>query len=209
MNGSGPFLVRTLIESGGNNGKAIRHASATIVLTDRVVSSPPSQLDGVALPDYTGDMKSVYGDKLFHGSALHGIRSVLGCGPDGITAHVEPAPSPADWMRTPVRDHWIAEPMAIDCAFQLAILWCLEEHGRPCLPSGVRRYRQFREFPRNAIRIVMRTRSSSEHTVRTDIEWLDANGTVIAAMDDYASTMASSLVEAFERNQLGTSRAEI
>jgi NAD(P)-dependent dehydrogenase (short-subunit alcohol dehydrogenase family) len=207
-NGSGPFVVRTLLESGGNNGQAVRHASATIVLTDCANTSVGSQLGGDQFPSYSGDMQSVYGEKLFHGSALHGIRSVLGCGPNGIAAQVKTAPLPSEWMRKPVRGHWITEPMAIDCAFQLAILWCLEEHGRPSLPAGARRFRQFREFSREDVRVVMRTRSVSENGLRADIEWIDADGNVIAAMEDYVCTMASSLVRAFERNQLSAPPVE-
>jgi hypothetical protein len=61
-----------------------------------------------------------------------------------MTARLTNAPEPAAWMQDPIRERWTADPMVLDGAFQMAIVWCFEQTGKVCLPSYARSYRQYR-----------------------------------------------------------------
>jgi len=37
-----------------------------------------------------------------------------------------------------MRQRWLADPLALDCAFQMMILWSFERHGAGCLPCFAR-----------------------------------------------------------------------
>ena len=65
------------------------------------------------------------------------------CGPHGITASVN-ARRAAHFGCVSRSSQWLADPLALDVAFQLGIVWSQEQLGMPALPTHVRSYRQYR-----------------------------------------------------------------
>ncbi len=48
----------------------------------------------------------------------------------------------------PLRQRWLADPLVLDCSFQMMVVWSQERHGAPSLPCHIARYRQYqRSFP--------------------------------------------------------------
>jgi hypothetical protein len=134
---------------------------------------------------------------------LHGIRTVDGCDDTGIVATAKSNSAPSEWMARPLRSRWIAEPLAIDSAFQLLILWTLWKHDLGSLPTRFTSYRQYRaDFPEDGVRIEVRIASQDSQRVVADIDWLDAAGDVVARMIGYECVLAGSLTEHFARNTL-------
>jgi hypothetical protein len=83
------------------------------------------------------------------------------------------------------------------------VLWSFERSGACSLPTAVGRYRQFRRgFPAERVRIVARVTQAAERTARADIALLDAEGTLIARIDNYECVIDGSLNQAFRRNEL-------
>ncbi len=102
-----------------------------------------------------------------------------------------------------MRSHWLTDPLAIDCAFQLVVLWTREHLGANSLPTAVGQYRQFRPgFGEKAVRIVAGIRQAGDARAVADIEILDARGELIARIDSYECVVDLSLNQAFRRNQL-------
>ena len=102
-----------------------------------------------------------------------------------------------------MRKDWLSDPLALDVSFQLIILWCIEQRGAGSLPCFAGRYRQFRAaFPEKGVRIVAQVKSVSDHLVRADVDFLDADGVVVARMEDCESVISASLQKAFRRNHL-------
>ena len=186
-------------------GGDVLHADARILLAETPPAGTP-RLDwneSAAQPYAAGPVYSEA--RLFHGAALQCIDSVTACDAGGICAHVRAAPAPGEWMSSPVRSSWIADPLALDGAFQLMILWSLHAMGARSLPTGIRRYTQFaRQFPRDRLRVVARAHSTGEHGASADIEFLDEGGTLIARMEGYECVADASLDKAFMRNSLAT-----
>ncbi len=120
------------------------HSRARIVLA----ASLPEGKPAMARPElqaYRRTIEETYRpDRLFHGPDFHGIREVIGCSGDGIASVVRPAPLPTEWIRQPLRNSWLADPLALDSSFQLMILWSFERYRSGSLPVFAGRYRQYR-----------------------------------------------------------------
>ena len=81
----------------------------------------------------------------------------------------------------PLRSRWLTDPLAIDCAFQLVVLWSREHLGANSLPTAIARYRQFGPgFGDGSVRIVAEIRQASDARAVADIEILDARGDLVA-----------------------------
>jgi NAD(P)-dependent dehydrogenase (short-subunit alcohol dehydrogenase family) len=179
------------------------HARAQVRLAPRhAKASPgPAPVGLRPYPQLPGDIYS--SERLFHGADLQGIDAVEGCGETGIIGRAKAAPHPSLWIDNPLRSAWLADPLALDAAFQLAILWCQERRGAGSLPTRVATYRQFRRaFPSAGTKIVLRVTRANDHAATADIEFLDAAGDLVARMEGYECVIDPSLSDAFARNQL-------
>ena len=192
------------LTSSACDGRSILHARAEIVLATKLPEGIRSIVDLPATP-YAHPNSAIYDQaRLFHGPDLQGIEQISGCSEKGISAQVKAAPTPSTWLKQPLRNIWLTDPLAIDCAFQLMILWSFERFGSGSLPSFAGRYRQFQEnFPKNGTLIVIRVTAEKSHSASADMEFLDrTSGKLIARLEGYECVIDPSLEQAFHRNQL-------
>jgi acyl transferase domain-containing protein/NAD(P)-dependent dehydrogenase (short-subunit alcohol dehydrogenase family) len=185
------------------DGRKVIHAGGDIVLGAKAPTSEAARLNP-DLPEGIRGQAAIYGgDLLFHGPDFQGILQLQGNGESGIAASVAAAPAPKDWIKRPLRGTWITDPLAIDCAYQMMILWSWGQNDKPSLPTGVGSYRQFkRTFPKDGVRIVASIKKASRRQAVADIEFLDSKGGLIARMEDYRCIIDGSLKAAFEGNQI-------
>ena len=197
------FVVPVELTGSTGDGQSVLHVRAEIVLAAKLPKGIRSIIDIPSTP-YTGDGTIYDRERLFHGPDLQGIEQVEGCSPRGITALVKAAPKPEIWIKQPLRNIWLTDPLVIDCAFQLMILWSFERSGSGSLPSFAGRYRQFEEnFPSEGAQIVIRVTAERNHGATADIEFLDrSSGKLIARLENYECVIDPSLQKAFRRNQL-------
>jgi hypothetical protein len=183
------------------------HSRAEIVLVAALPKAPPADRPpAVGPPPYSAER--AYAEVLFHGPDLRGIERVDGMSELACTGSAQPAPSPADWFQYPLRSGWVADPLVLDASFQMMILWSRAQHDSASLPCFAGRYRQFRrQFPAEAVRVVIRVTRDDGKFARADIDYLDPDGQVIGQMQDYECVMEASLNQAFRRNQLGAVKA--
>ena len=197
-------LVPVELHSTGKDGRPILHARAEIVLASRLPEGIRS-ITELPITPYTPRNGELYNrERLFHGPDLHGITHVDSCSDKGIAAAVKGAPPPANWIRQPFRSIWLTDPLVIDSAFQLMILWSFERFGAGSLPCFAGRYRQFHEtFPREGVQVVIRVTAERLHGATADMEFLDRHtGKLIARLEEYECVIDPSLGQAFQRNQL-------
>jgi hypothetical protein len=148
-------------------------------------------------------MGALYGDYLFHGPLLQGIRRIEGCSAEGIAASAKVASAPAAWIKRPLRRRWLADPMALDCAFQLMVVWSCIQRKAASLPCYARSYRQYRtSFPAEGVHIRVSVTSSDDHRAMADIEFIDESGSLVARMEGYECIIDTSLEKAFRNNRL-------
>jgi len=183
----------------GFKGKDDRvHFSARAILTDMPPQNPPdfsSSLD-IHTKTYSRPMDEIYDAVLYQGVDLRGIREIVSCSSKGVVARLAPAPSPDRWMAEPLRSRWIGDPLVLDSAFQMAILWCYEEKGALSLPSAGTSYRQYRQqFPADGVIAVLEVQEADNRRMVGDFTFLDSQGAVVARLEGYEAVMDESLVK--------------
>jgi hypothetical protein len=199
---SGPlFEVDVEIRNGIPDGQTeMIHSRARAILTDKL-STPPqfTPPDFIDAKTYFRSLDEVYEKILFHGMALRGIKEILRYSSQGMTARIVPAPPPHQWIIDPLRSKWISDPLILDCAFQMAIIWCYEEMGVVSLPAYIASYRQYRSnFPSEGIIAEFEVREATEHKLKGDFTFLDVNNEMVARLTGYEAIMDASLSKAFK-----------
>jgi hypothetical protein len=158
---------------------------------------------------YNKNIEDIYDEILFHGFELRGIRKIVSCSTRGMVARLSAAPGPRQWMSSPLRDRWIADPLVLDSAFQMAIVldsafqmaivWCYEEKQTVSLPSSVTSYRQYRhQFPTEGVTAVLEASEITDHKMRGDFTFSDSNGEIVARLTGYQAIVDASLLKAFK-----------
>ena len=197
---NGGFEVDVEIRDGFSEGRQIVHSRAKAILGDTLPEAPSFDKSRfVDAGGYARNIGEVYDRVLFHGAQLQGIKKILSCTPEFMVAEIAPAPPPEKWMADPIRTRWIADPLVLDCAFQMAIVWTFEQKNMVCLPSFSESYRQYRRrFPSGPVTAVLEIKDATDRKVRGDFTFLDENDTVVARLTGYEALMDPSLFKAFK-----------
>jgi len=194
--------VRMTSQSGHGSGREVLHAQADVLLTtDNLPAAPePAVVD---IPG--GGFADAYSlGVLFHGAALHGIERVEGIAERGVAAVLKAASAPIKWMTHPLRGTWIADPLALDSAFQMMILWSTAHRGAPSLPSALGSYRQFVSvFPKGGCRAVIAVALGISAIAVATIQFFDRQGNLLASAEGCEFVMDAALRDAFRLNRLG------
>ena len=183
-------------------GREILHAQADVLLTTDNLPAAPEP----AVVDIRG---GGYADAyalgvLFHGAALHGIERVEGIAEWGVAAVLKAASAPIKWMTHPLRGTWIADPLVLDSAFQMMILWSTAHRGAPSLPSTLKSYRQFvAVFPKGGCRAVIAVALGISAIAVATIQFFDRQGNLLASAEGCEFVMDAKLRDAFRLNRLG------
>jgi NAD(P)-dependent dehydrogenase (short-subunit alcohol dehydrogenase family) len=200
------FLVPVELRGKNKAGREVIYSRAEIVLAQALPKPPPADPPPAVTP-VGYDVARAYREFLFHGPDLQGIAEIVGRAPRAFVAGAYPAPPPADWFEFPLRSGWIADPLVLDAAFQMMILWTQAEHHTGSLPSFIGRYRQFRKgYPADPVTVVVRVTRDDAKFARADIDFLASDGQVIAQMQDYECVMEPSLNASFRKNQLALNK---
>jgi acyl transferase domain-containing protein len=195
------YVAPVEIRSARPDGRDVLHARAEVVLADTLPEAPAAHAAPAGRP-YPHGPDAIYRDLLFHGPDLHAIERVAGCGEEGLSAAVRAAPPPAAWLRQPLRQRWITDPLALDGSFQLMTLWTRELRGAPSLPCFARRYRQYRRgFPPGGVRVVARVSRATDRLALADLDYVDADGRLVARLEGYECAADPALQRAFRRNR--------
>jgi len=197
------YRVPVELRGSYGGGADVAHARGEVVLGDRLPEAVAGVVVPAGLPAYGRSTRSVYDDVLFHGPGLERIERVETLGPWGVAAVAGAGAPPSEWDDRPLRQSWLSDPLALDCAFQLMTLWCAEQAEGGSLPTFVGRYRQFRRsFPGPRVRIAARVTRPAAHRALADITFSDGQGGVVAQIDGYECVLDASLKPAFRRNRL-------
>jgi len=194
------FEVNVEIRDGLQDGIDIIHSGATAILADTLEAPPVFNIsEDIASKPYAKSMDEIYEKILFHGFELRGLQEIMGYSSRGMVARISAAPSPAKWMKEPLRTKWIGDPLILDSAFQMAIIWCFEEKSNVSLPSYSASYRQYRTvFPPDGVTAVLEVKETSSSKMKGDFTFLDSDGVVVARLTGYEAVMNASLSRAFK-----------
>jgi acyl transferase domain-containing protein/NADP-dependent 3-hydroxy acid dehydrogenase YdfG/acyl carrier protein len=199
----GQFLVPVELRGKRRDGRDVIHSRGEVVLAS-ALPKPPAPTPPPAVQPYPHPLDEIYRYFLFHGPDLHGIERLEGVAEAAFVGSAYPAPAPHEWLENPLRGAWVADPLALDAAFQMMILWSYAQHGAGSLPCYAGRYRQFRRsFPAGPVRVAVRVTRDNGSFARADVEFTDpADGGVVAQIQDYECVVDPQLNQAFRRNRL-------
>jgi acyl transferase domain-containing protein/NAD(P)-dependent dehydrogenase (short-subunit alcohol dehydrogenase family) len=198
----GVLLVPVELHGTPTSGRDVTHARAQVLLAEQHPAGKPRLTHG-HLQAFKFSPEEVYRKILFHGPAMQAIQQVEGCAESSVAAWVATSPPPGSWMERPIRQNWLTDPLAIDAAFQVLVLWTRERRNSNSLPTAVGSYRQFRRtYPAESVRVIAAIRQSGAHRAVADIEFLDSGGQLVASIEGYECVIDASLNQAFRRNRL-------
>jgi NAD(P)-dependent dehydrogenase (short-subunit alcohol dehydrogenase family) len=189
------------IRDGVKENTVVIHSRAKAILTEKLPIAPLFKENGhfKGKKNYRS-INEIYERILFHGNHLRGIRQLIAISKTGLSAYIDAAPAPENWVSEPLRRRWIADPLILDCAFQMAIIWCHEEKGEVCLPSYASSYRQYRErFPEEGVIAVLEVESVTDRKMVGNFYFLDEQKKVVAEIKGYEATIDSNLRSTFHK----------
>ncbi len=178
------------------------HARANVLLREEYPATPVPELKQLTGPLHWSQREYYSDGRLFHGHLLQGLELVSACDSTGIIGTAAAATAPETWMHNPGRSTWLGDPLVLDAAFQMLILWTEQHVDAPSLPVSIARYQQFRRnFPRTGTRIVARINEHHPHRVCADIEFIADDDQLVARILGYECICDAALWEAFRANQ--------
>jgi hypothetical protein len=160
------------------------HYRATIDLRKRLAPSPFVEPKGLeAAKPFLFSVEQAYRDLLFHGPLLQGIKHIEAISPDGLTAILMPS-LPQRCLAGASADRWVVDPVVIDSALQLLLLWGRIHWDITSLPSRIEAYRQFAPMAGSQIRCEMRVQPSTEvPIIRADYHFFMADGQLLGVLE--------------------------
>jgi hypothetical protein len=203
-------FYRTPVELRGvrGDGRDMLYARAEVVLTTELPPAPSAR-PVTARPLHSFTPEEIYRRVLFHGPDLQCIEEVEACDDHGVVARLRAAPAPIEWVRRPLRQKWIGDPLILDGGFQMMILWSAAHSGAVGLPCYVARYRQYRRaFPADGARVALEITKSTPLHALGDLDFLATDGQVIARMDGAECTLDAGLERAYRRNRLSVAATQ-
>ena len=195
----GAYEVPLELRDGVHGNAEVIHSRARAILVEELPPAPPYRIPAkLTRRSYDRTIAEVYDRILFHGPDMRGLREISHLSADGMVADVAAAPAPSVWVKEPLRNRWLSDPLALDAAFQMATIWCFEQKGAVSLPSYCAAYRQYRtRFPVEGVTAVLEVTAVGDHKMRGTITFLDADRAVVAQMIGCETVMDPALQKAF------------
>ena len=181
------------------------NAKAEIILAPKGFAIKVTEVQKVDISQkYNRSIKEAYSECLFHGEFLQALTEIKGWSNDGMVAVSKTSKPLADWFKEPMFTNWQSDPLMIDSAYQLMILWTTEALGAPSLPNYAKNYRQFiKSFDGQEVTISAKAAKKSTSSAIATIEFITNDGKVAAIIDGYECTINSALTNAFKKRVLG------
>jgi len=108
---------------------------ATVEMARALPGALPANGDARPRGRSAVDVDDVYARWLFHGPAMRCIAAIDGLDEQGITGVLLPS-SPGQCLAPDAAGGWLLDPVLLDGAFQLVIVWERTHHNMTPLPSG-------------------------------------------------------------------------
>jgi hypothetical protein len=163
--------------------------SAAVEIPDFLAAAEQTLKDAGPLPLSLAD---AYRSWLFHGPTFQGIVSVEAIGPHGARSVLRPS-VPADCLAETAGD-WLIDPVMVDSAFQMQVIWARLHWDVTLLPAGVKAYRRIAKATPGPIRHEMRVRPESQAPVcRIDHDFYDVSGRLIGRLVDVEGVGSKAL----------------
>ena len=114
------------------------------------------------------------------------------------------APEPSEWIRQPLRQRWILDPLGLDAVLQMMIVWTSKMQSMGSLPCRIGSLRLFRKPVFNQkLKAVLEIRKANELHAVADVDMIDPVFGVVMRLEGVEGVLDASLARAFRKNRLG------
>jgi len=177
---------------------------ATVLLGRRLPLPPETtQPQSEGLRPFSMSVADVYKRWLFHGPLFQRIVSIDSISEEGMTATLVPS-VPAECVSAVNAGEWVIDPMIIDSAFQLAIIWSRTYRDMTPLPARFERYRRFAPLRGSSIRCHFRAHANSGgHNLETQIALFDPEGRLLGLLEGMEFSCSKALNRLAARESTG------
>jgi acyl transferase domain-containing protein/NAD(P)H-dependent flavin oxidoreductase YrpB (nitropropane dioxygenase family) len=174
---------------------------ATVVLNERsAINDVSSQPVGLLHP-FPWSVSAAYERFLFHGPVFQGIENIHGVSERCISASLVPS-SPTRLLKESAAKQWLIDPVIVDGAFQLAILWARHHSDVTVLPVRFARFWRLAPFAGSRIRCNFIAQPNNGNQIfEAEISFLDEAGHLLALVEGMEFSGSTSL------NRLSCSKA--
>jgi acyl transferase domain-containing protein/NAD(P)H-dependent flavin oxidoreductase YrpB (nitropropane dioxygenase family)/NAD(P)-dependent dehydrogenase (short-subunit alcohol dehydrogenase family) len=175
------------------DGERLAYKGAVILGAELPFSTPHDAQWLGPLDAFPLTIDAAYDRWLFHGPLLRGIVSVEGISSRGLRA-ILMASSPSRSIAHTTANLWLIDPVVVDCAFQLSILWARMHLDMTPLPARFGRLRRFASLGGSPIQCDLGLRTAAGgHVLETRITFTNLEGKLLATIDDMEFTCSHSL----------------
>jgi acyl transferase domain-containing protein/NAD(P)H-dependent flavin oxidoreductase YrpB (nitropropane dioxygenase family)/NAD(P)-dependent dehydrogenase (short-subunit alcohol dehydrogenase family) len=184
------------------SGKAAHASYKGVALLRKALPDAPKFVHGAeSASSIDIGAGEAYRSLLFHGPRFHCLRDTLKVEAAGCVAAVQLS-RPSDCLARPLAHSWILDPIVLDAAPQLAIVWARTNRGVTALPSEVDSVLRFRQtHTPTELRCHLRVRETfSDHLMSADADFTDHNDRVFLSVRGLHATCSDQL------NRLGGAR---
>jgi NAD(P)-dependent dehydrogenase (short-subunit alcohol dehydrogenase family)/acyl carrier protein len=158
---------------------------ALVRLEARMPAAPPAPPLEPIDPAMQLDPPLAYQRWLFHGPAFQVIEQGQGFGTDGIDVTVRGGARG--------RHNWLIDPLVLDAAPQLALLWSRAMYATSALPNRIGTYHRYGPIGTGPVQTLFRIVPGSDaHAIRATI-WFVRDGRVVGQMEGLESTANAQL----------------
>jgi hypothetical protein len=187
--GEGGVQVETALVAGDRER---RHYEARVTLAPSLPPPRAAPAPLAGLEPFALSVAQAYDAWLFHGPLFRAIAAVHGVGPDGIRAELRT--SMPDACVDGAEGDWLVDPVVLDGAFQLSILWARANLDMTPLPARLGRLHRFAPLRGERLLCELHARpAAGGHVLHTDITLLDAAGRPLVLLEDMEFSCSPSL----------------
>jgi acyl transferase domain-containing protein/NAD(P)H-dependent flavin oxidoreductase YrpB (nitropropane dioxygenase family)/ABC-type nitrate/sulfonate/bicarbonate transport system substrate-binding protein/NAD(P)-dependent dehydrogenase (short-subunit alcohol dehydrogenase family) len=178
----------------GTEQRAPLHYRVIARLEAGLPTPPPvetlSLVEEVTLP-FT--LEKVYREWLFHGPLMAGVAKIKGIGANGIIGDLIPS-MPEKCLVGAPGVPWIFDPVVMDSALQLAIVWSRTHWDMTPLPARFQSYRRFGPLSGSKINCQIRIRpDSAGHIIHCYAAFFGSDGQLLGLIEDAEGVCSKAL----------------
>ncbi|HUO71709.1 MAG TPA: SDR family NAD(P)-dependent oxidoreductase [Solirubrobacteraceae bacterium] len=170
------------------------HYRSVALMGDAPASAAAGPPELAGLAPFPMSVEAAYRDLLFHGPLFQGISAVTGMDERGSSA-VLSASTPERCLADAAGLHWLLDPVLIDSALQVQVVWARLHWDVTLLPAQIGGYTRVSE-PRAAERIRHELRirpESSRPMCHADHWFFGADGRLLATLGDVVGVGTQAL----------------
>jgi Polyketide synthase dehydratase len=138
-------------------------------------------------------VEEMYRQWLFHGPLMAGIRDITEVGTNGIAGDLVPS-TPERCLGSTAQGSWLIDPVVLDSALQMIIVWTRMHWDMTPLPSRMHSYKRFGPLAGQQIRCRMRIESDSAgHIVHCYVAFYGDDGRLLGLVEDAEGVCSKAL----------------